>query len=420
MKVIRKKADAEGAAPAPAAPAAKPAGIKVVSRAPPPPAVSQEQIDSKKVAKLLERLTLGEHDAHCDGNNDIDAVVGAAGFASLQASGLLTKLKAEAEDTSNADGREAALLGFRQLCSSVGRPCEPYVVPLLPMMLERLADKVAPVREAAAQAAHAVVSILCPHAVELVLPGESRQQHRGGVRGGREEQIQTTPAHRPVGRVGAGWEQFLSVVVSACCQAAARHSQLLCAWSRRQFDAALSWTSCTHLPGYNMCGNNWVCVHLVPLIVCCCSHVVSRHHCLRRLCVCACVSLCLSSVIFGGMEDSRKWQIKEGALRLLVTLAKTAPAQVSACLPAIVPLISERMVDAREQVRKGGRGETDWQTAAGTRAGWRHAGAVAAYCKQTGTSLQQQLCQAEQLCAGPAPRRCASSGLLSRHMCCWP
>jgi elongation factor 3 len=51
------------------------------------------------------------------------------------------------------------------------------------------------------------------------------------------------------------------------------------------------------------------------------------------------------------MEDSKKWQVKEGALRLLVTLAQTAPAQVSLCLPAIVPLISERMVDAREQVR---------------------------------------------------------------------
>lgn len=97
--------------------------------------------------------------------------MGAAGFASLQANGLLTKLKAEAEDTGNADAREAALLAFKQLCQSVGRPCEPYVVPLLPMMLERLADKAAPVRDAAAQAAKAVVSILCPHAVELVLPG---------------------------------------------------------------------------------------------------------------------------------------------------------------------------------------------------------------------------------------------------------
>lgn len=71
MKVIRKKADAEGAAaPAPAAAAAPKAGgisIKVVNRAPPAPVVSQEEVDSKKIAKLLERLTLGEHDAHCDG-----------------------------------------------------------------------------------------------------------------------------------------------------------------------------------------------------------------------------------------------------------------------------------------------------------------------------------------------------------------
>lgn len=71
MKVIRKKADAEGAAaPAPAAAAAPKAGgisIKVVNRAPPAPVVSQDEVDSKKIAKLLERLTLGEHDAHCDG-----------------------------------------------------------------------------------------------------------------------------------------------------------------------------------------------------------------------------------------------------------------------------------------------------------------------------------------------------------------
>lgn len=97
--------------------------------------------------------------------------MGAAGFASLQANGLLTKLKAEAEDTGNADAREAALLAFKQLCQCVGRQCEPYVVPLLPLLLERLADKAAPVRDAAAQAAKALVSILCPHAVELVLPG---------------------------------------------------------------------------------------------------------------------------------------------------------------------------------------------------------------------------------------------------------
>lgn len=83
------------------------------------------------------------------------------------------------DDTSNAEGREAALLGFKQLCQSVGRPCEPYVVPLLEHMLERLADKAAPVRDAAMGAAQAVVAILCPHAVELVLPGALREKYFG-------------------------------------------------------------------------------------------------------------------------------------------------------------------------------------------------------------------------------------------------
>jgi len=50
------------------------------------------------------------------------------------------------------------------------------------------------------------------------------------------------------------------------------------------------------------------------------------------------------------MADNKKWQVKEGALLLLAALARSAPPQVAVCLPAIVPLISERMVDAREQV----------------------------------------------------------------------
>lgn len=172
MKVIRKKVDPNAPAQAPSSGSAARPGIKIVNRAPPPPVVSQEEVESGKVAKLLERLTLGEHDQYCDGHTDIDGVVTAAGFASLQANGLLTKLKAETEDMNNADAREAALLAFKQLCQSVGRPCEPYVVPLLPVMLDRMADKSAQVRDAALAAAQAVVAVLCPHAVELVLPGE--------------------------------------------------------------------------------------------------------------------------------------------------------------------------------------------------------------------------------------------------------
>jgi hypothetical protein len=187
MKVIRKKGDPNAPAAAPAAPAVanKP---KVLNRAPPPAVVSKEEQDSRKIAALLGRLTLGEHDEHCDGHTDLAGVIQEAGFASLQANGLLTKLRAEAEDMSNADAREGALLAFSQLCEEVGRPCEPYVVPLLPVLLERLSDKVPAVREAAMQAALALVQVLCPHAVELVLPGE---QEEGGCYLGSSSRVTT-------------------------------------------------------------------------------------------------------------------------------------------------------------------------------------------------------------------------------------
>ena len=53
----------------------------------------------------------------------------------------------------------------------------------------------------------------------------------------------------------------------------------------------------------------------------------------------------------------RPLQIKAGALRLLALLAKTAPSQLAAELPTIVPVLSEPLCDAKLQVkvREGGK-----------------------------------------------------------------
>lgn len=169
-------------------------GIKIVSRAAPPPkpqytGPSPAEVESRKVAELLLRLALDVADANpdvtadeninifevCDGANDIDAVVGVAGFSFLQSSGVLQALAKELEDLDNAEGREAALLAFKQLSQSVGRACEPYLVPLLPVLLDRKADKVAAVREAAGLAAQALAEAMCPRAVELALPSKCVQ-----------------------------------------------------------------------------------------------------------------------------------------------------------------------------------------------------------------------------------------------------
>ncbi len=54
--------------------------------------------------------------------------------------------------------------------SSVGQPSEPFLMPLIPLVMERCGDKVSAVREAAAAAGKAIMGKLCHHAVPLVMP----------------------------------------------------------------------------------------------------------------------------------------------------------------------------------------------------------------------------------------------------------
>lgn len=53
---------------------------------------------------------------------------------------------------------------------SQGVFAEPYLIALLPVLLERLADKVAPVRAAAEAAMTAFFAALCPYSLEAALP----------------------------------------------------------------------------------------------------------------------------------------------------------------------------------------------------------------------------------------------------------
>jgi transposase len=145
----------------------------------------------------------------------------------------VSKLR-ESIEGPDADAREAALLAVAQLPAAAGRAAEPYLLPLVPLLLEKAADKAGPARDAAAAAAVAAARALCPHAAEMVLP-----------------------------------------------------------------------------------------------------------------------------TLFAHTDASKKWQTREAALRMLAAVAETAPRQVAACLPEIVPLIATLMVDPREQVgvKGGGRGK---------------------------------------------------------------
>jgi len=55
---------------------------------------------------------------------------------------------------------------------------------------------------------------------------------------------------------------------------------------------------------------------------------------------------------FGAMTIEKKWQTKQASLDFLTSLAATAPTQIAACLPDIIPEVSQCMWDTRKEVKQ--------------------------------------------------------------------
>jgi hypothetical protein len=52
------------------------------------------------------------------------------------------QLRDRVQEGATAEERQAGLTGIAQFCEAVGRPAEPFVVPLMPAVLKALAEKV--------------------------------------------------------------------------------------------------------------------------------------------------------------------------------------------------------------------------------------------------------------------------------------
>jgi elongation factor 3 len=89
---------------------------------------------------------------------------------SAELGSLVAKLKQALTDAKAPLKREHSLHLLAALSSSSGVVVEPFVVPLLPQLLERCSDQVAPVRSAAEAAGAAVIASVSPFAVDMVLP----------------------------------------------------------------------------------------------------------------------------------------------------------------------------------------------------------------------------------------------------------
>lgn len=94
-------------------------------------------------------MRTGDHEAVAA---ELATAAKSGSIAELVSSGVFTSISASLADAKNQNGREGGLLAIAALAGSVGRPAEPYLMPLLGQVLGLLADKAAPVRTAAASA----------------------------------------------------------------------------------------------------------------------------------------------------------------------------------------------------------------------------------------------------------------------------
>lgn len=84
--------------------------------------------------------------------------------------------------------RKGSLLAISLLPGKVGKTVEPFLLPLLPLLLEKMSDKVAAVRKVAQEAGLAVVGLISPLTLSLILPdlylamdGKSKWQTQQGA-----------------------------------------------------------------------------------------------------------------------------------------------------------------------------------------------------------------------------------------------
>ncbi|KAJ3191853.1 translational elongation factor EF-1 alpha [Irineochytrium annulatum] len=124
------------------------------------------------VAELLVTLTTAKSaDDRKSAATDLAGIVKSAGvLKGLKTYGLLDKLKKTSEDKKNPLAREASMVAYAAIAEALGRSGEPYMLQAIPVVLNALGDKQAPVRSAADVAAKALLAHAAPYCVRNFVP----------------------------------------------------------------------------------------------------------------------------------------------------------------------------------------------------------------------------------------------------------
>jgi hypothetical protein len=120
------------------------------------------------LAKALEGESVGERRG---GAHGVSAAVKGLGIAALKAHNVVPRLQAVCDrGKGTGNSRQGALFTFECLCGRLGLLFEPYVISIMPILLQCFSDTSSTVQAAASKTGKMIMSKLTTHGVKLVLP----------------------------------------------------------------------------------------------------------------------------------------------------------------------------------------------------------------------------------------------------------
>ncbi|KAF9111576.1 hypothetical protein BGX27_004741, partial [Mortierella sp. AM989] len=127
--------------------------------------------EMNELAEMLSQLYTAPTSEECDViARNMAAKVKQEDLISLKTNNILVNLEAEAKNKKSGLAREGALIGICALADVLGRPSEPFLLPLLPLILDLYADKGPVVQDAASRAALAIMANMPSQSAVVLLP----------------------------------------------------------------------------------------------------------------------------------------------------------------------------------------------------------------------------------------------------------
>lgn len=126
---------------------------------------------SELIDRLLDELcNSSSYAARRGAAYGLAGVVKGLGIVSIKEYNIIDRLRAATEDKKRFEPRQGALFAFETLMSTLGRLFEPYVIHILPLLLNSFGDGTPDVREAAQDTARVIMANVSGYGLKTVLP----------------------------------------------------------------------------------------------------------------------------------------------------------------------------------------------------------------------------------------------------------